>query len=103
MKERQELFLQFRRQIDQKVAADEDIQLGKGGVHDDVLRGEGHHLPDLLADPVAVLFLDKKPAQALGRNVRGDVGRIDPLAGLVDRVPVQVGGKDLQREILPRA
>ncbi len=88
MKDRQDLFLKFRHQIDQKVAADEDIQFGKGGVHDDVLRGEGNHLPYLLADPVAVFFLDKKPLQAIGRYVRGDAPRIDPLAGPVYRLPV---------------
>ena len=56
-----------------------------------------------LPHPVAVLLLDEEPAQPLRRHVRGDVGRIDALAGLVDRVPVQVGGEDLQREVLRRA
>jgi len=99
VKERQQFFLQIRRQIDQQIAADEDIQLGKGGLHDDVLRGKGHHLPDLLADPVAVIFLYKKTFQSLGRHISRDVERIDPLAGFVDRILVQVGGIDLQFEV----
>ena len=100
VKQRQELFLQFRGQIDQQVAADQDIQLGKGGIHDDVLGGEGHHLADLFADPVVVVLQDKKTLQPFRRDIHGDVGRIDPLAGLVDRIPVKVGGKDLQRDVL---
>ena len=91
--------MQFRRQIDQEIAADDEVELGKGGIHDDVLSGKGHHLANLLADPVAVPFLDKKPLQALGSNVGADVGRIDPGAGLVNGVAVEVGGKDLQGEI----
>ncbi len=99
VKERQELLLQLRGQVDEEVPADQDVELGEGRVHDDVLRGEDHHLADLLAHPVAALLLDEEPAQALRRDVRGDVGRIDALAGLVDGVPVQVGGEDLEREV----
>ena len=99
VKERQQLLLQLRRQVDQQVAAAQDVELGEGRIHDDVLRGKDHHLADLLADPVAALVLDEEPAQALRRHVRGDVGREDALAGLVDGVPVQVGGEDLEREV----
>ena len=99
VKERQELLLQLRVQVDQQVPAGQDVELGEGRVHDEVLRGKDHHLADLFADPVAVLVLDKEPAQALRRHIRGDVGRIDALAGFVDGVPVQVGGKDLERKV----
>ena len=51
VKERHEFLLQLRRQIDQQVAAAQDVQLGEGRVHDEVLRGKDHHLPDLLAAP----------------------------------------------------
>ena len=99
MKEREELLLELRGQVDQEVPADQDVELREGGVHDDVLGGEDHHLADLFAHPVAPLLLDEEPAQALRRNVRGDVGRIDPRPGLVDGVLVQVGGKDLERNV----
>ena len=99
VKERDQFFLHLRVQVDQQVAADQDVELGEGRVHDHVLRGKDHHLADLLAHPVAVLVLDEEPAQALGRDVRGDVGRKDARARLVDGVPVQVGGKDLERKV----
>ena len=57
-------------------------------------------LADLLADAVAALFLDEEPAQSLGRDVGRDVGRIDALACLLDRVPIEIGGEDLQRKRL---
>ena len=98
MKERQELLLQLRGQVDEQVPAAQDVELGEGRVHDDVLRGKDHHLPDGLADPVAALVLDEEPAQALRRHIRGDVGRENALAGFLDGVPVQVGGEDLERE-----
>ena len=96
MKERQQFFLQFRGQVDQKIAADDEIEPGKGGVHDDVLGGEGHHRPDLLADPVGLPILDKEALEAFGGDVGDDVGRVAPEAGLGDGVRVEVGGKDLQ-------
>ena len=103
VKERDELFLELRGQVDQEVPADQDVELREGRVHDDVLGGKDRHLADLLAHPVAPLLLDEEPAQALRRNVRGDVGRIDPRPGLVDGVPVQVGGEDLERNGFRRA
>ena len=76
VKQRNQFLLHLRRQIDQQVAAAQDIQLGKGRVHDEVLRRKDHHLPDLFAHPVAALFLGEKPAQPLRRNVGGNVVRI---------------------------
>ena len=96
VKQRNEFLLHFRRQVDQQVAAAQDVQLGEGRVHDEVLRRKDHHLADLLAHPVAVFFLDEEPAQPLRRHVGGNVVREEALAGLVDRVLVQVGGEDLQ-------
>ena len=92
----QQLLLQVRGQVDQQVAADQQIELGEGRIHDEVLGRQRHHLPDLLADPVAAFLLDEKPAQPLGRHIRRDVLRVDALAGLVNRVPIQIGGEDLQ-------
>ena len=70
MKERHELFLQLRRQIDEQVPAGHEIDLGEGRIHDEVLRRKDHHLADILCDPVAVLVLDEEPAQAFLRHIR---------------------------------
>ena len=84
MKEGQEFLLQLRGKVDQEVPAAQDVELGEGRVHDDVLHGEDRHLPDLFGDPVAVLFFDEEPLEAFGKHVGGDVGRKNALAGLVD-------------------
>ena len=56
----QQLPLQFRPEVDQQIAAAEQVQLGERRVLDDVLRGEDQHLADRLLDPVlAVLLLDE--------------------------------------------
>ena len=101
VKEGHQFFLQLRGQVDQEVAAAQDIELGEGGVHDDVLHGEDRHLPDIFGEAVAVLFFDEEPSEPLGRHIRGDVGRKDPLAGLVDGFTVEVGGEDLEGEASP--
>ena len=103
MKERQELLLQFRSQVDQQVPTNQNVQLGEGRIHDDILRSEDHHLPDRFVDLVAALCLDEEPVQTLRRHIRDDVGREHTLAGLVNGVPVQVGGKDLERKVFEPA
>lgn len=64
--------LKLGREIDQQVAADDDVELGERGVHDDILRGEGDHLPDLLADPVTASVLYEEAVQSFGCNICGD-------------------------------
>ena len=49
VKEREELLLQLRGQVDQQVPAAQDVELGEGRIHDEVLRGKDHHLADLFA------------------------------------------------------
>ena len=46
-----------------------------------------------------MLDLDKELAQALRRHIRGDVGWKNGRAGLLDGIPVQIGGKDLERKV----
>ena len=99
MKERDELLLHLRDQVDQQVAAAQDVQLGKGRIHDEILGCEDHHLPDLLAHAVAMILLDEEPGQPLRQHVGGDVEREEALARFVNGVPVQVGGEDLQSQV----
>ena len=101
VKQRHELLLHLGRQVDQQIAAAQEIQLGEGRIHDEALRGKDDQLADLAGHPAAVLILDEEPAHALGRDIRGNVFRIDARPGLVDRVLVQVGGENLQRDFLP--
>jgi len=74
MKQRNQFSLHLRGQINQQVAAAQNVQLGEGRVHDEILRRKDHHLADLLAHPVAVFFPGEEPLQPGIRNVGGDVG-----------------------------
>ena len=52
VEKRQQLVLQFRLEIDEQIAAADQIELGEGRVLDQVLRREDHHLADVFLDPV---------------------------------------------------
>ena len=62
VKKRQELLLQVRLQVDEQVPTHQQVELGEGWVHGQVLRGEDHHVSDFFTHPVAALLLHKKPA-----------------------------------------
>jgi hypothetical protein len=95
----QDLLLQRLAEVDQQVAAGQDVEPGEGRVGDEVLRREDHHLAELPVDPVAVFLGNEVAGQPLRREVGGDVGGVAGLAGLVDGVHVEIGGVDLQREL----
>lgn len=88
--------MHFNVQIDQQIAADENVELGEGGIGDNVLGGERDHFTDFLLDPVPVFVLDEITVQPLGGNITGNVGEKEPQPGLVYGVPVEIGVKDLQ-------
>ena len=95
--QRQELLLRLDIDVDQEVPATEDVQLGKRRIDEDVLRRKDHQVADLFLDPVALALTHEEPRQPLGRHVRGDARGERALAGLLDGVMVDVGGKDLDR------
>ena len=97
IEQRQQLFLQLGTEIDQQVAAGEDIEFGEGRVGDDVLRGEHHHFADVLADAIAAAFFGHEEAlQPFGRDIRRDIVGVEPLARRVDGIRIKIGGVDLQ-------
>ncbi len=96
---REEPVLQFRLEVDEEVPAGEQVEPREGGVLDDVLDREHHHLPDLLLDPVPAFHLHEVAAQPLGPDVLHDVGRVDPGARGRDGVLVEVGRVDLDLEV----
>ena len=97
--------LRFCFEIDQQVAATEQIELGERRVLDDVLHGEHHRVADVFLHLVAGVVLGKEAAQAFRRDVLGDVGRIVTGPRHGDGVVVEVGGVDLnvQFPLLPGA
>ena len=57
MEQRQQLLLQFGLEVDQQIAAAQQVEAGEGWVHHQVLRREDDHLADLVAHPIAVIVL----------------------------------------------
>ena len=94
-----ELALQLQIQIDHQVAAAHQVELREGGVADHVLDGENHPLPDLAPDPEARFLLDEVPLEALGADIQGNVGGVEPGPRLGDGILVDVGAEDLHPEI----
>ena len=99
MKQWNQLLLHLRRQVDQQVAATQDVQLGERRIHDQILRRENDHFPNLFTDPVAMLFFCKEPAEPLRRDIGGHVLVEKSLPGFINRIPIQIGGENLNREL----
>ena len=102
VEQRQEPLLQLDVQVDQQVAAADQVEFGKRRVLDQVLLGENQHVADVFVDPVAraVSLWCKKPRQPLGRDVGRDTERKQPCPGTGHRLAVDVSGKDLHGAVL---
>ena len=101
MKQRDDLLLHLLVQVDQEVAATDQVQPGEGRVGREVLGGENDLLADLLDDLVAAVFARKEPLQPLGRDVLADLFlRIAAAAGGRQRGDIGVGGEDLDAHLL---
>ncbi len=74
MEQGDDFFLQFRREVDQQVAATEHVQFGERRVHDEVLGREHGHFADLLMDAVDAVFLREESAEAFRRHIAYDIG-----------------------------
>ena len=101
--QRQELLLRLDIDVDQEIAAAEDVHLRKRRIDQDVLRRKDHQVADLFLDPVALVFLDEESLKPLRGNVRGNARGKRPPAGLVDGVLVDVRGKNLDASDCPEA
>ena len=66
MKGWQHLHLQAGLQIDQQVAATDQLHARERRVNQEILPREDDHLPQGLADAVAAVLLDEEPAQSFG-------------------------------------
>ena len=83
-------------EVDEEVAAADQVEAREGRVLQQVVRREDDHLADLGADAVAPRVADEEALEAVLGNVGGDRRRVDALAGGADRVVVEVGGEHLQ-------
>jgi hypothetical protein len=97
VKDGHQLLLQRQAQIDQDVAADDQIQLRKRRVARQVLTGKDAHIAHRFVDPVSPFGLDKEPPQPLGRNIFRNTRWIDAAAGMLDGGVAHVGRENLYR------
>src|ERR1700733_10624885 len=95
MENLQHPFLHLAIQIDQQVAAADEVEPGERRIAGQVVRREQHRLAQLLLDAIEVLFLEEEFTQALRRYVKADGRGITALASVGNHTLVDVGGENL--------
>ena len=95
--------LQVGVEVDEEVAAGDEVQLGEGRVLDDILHGEDGHLADLLADAIHAVAASEVAFQAGPADIAGDAFRVVAITGGLDGFAVQVGAEDLHLAVALRA
>ena len=100
VEQRNDLLLQVPAQVDQEVAAADQVQPGERRVLDEVLFRKDQHVPDDLLDAVgaAAGFHREKAREPFRGDVGCDAGRVDAGPGGGDRVGVDVRGEHLHLE-----
>ena len=84
VKQRQEFVLGLGFQIDEEIAAGEEVQFGKRRIYQHVMCRKYHQVPNLLFDPVTVILLGEKSLQSFRRDVPGDANWIEAVAGCLN-------------------
>ena len=102
MEKGNEFFLQFRAQIDEQVAATDQVEFGERRVFQHVLLGKHQHVADAFVNAIgATVGLDgEKSRQPFRREVCGDAGRVQAGARGGDGPAVDVGCEELHRVVL---
>ena len=103
VEQRQHFLLGAGLEVDEQVAAGDQVELGERGVLEDVVRREHHHLAQLLRHLVHIALAGEVARQPLRAHV-GKAGlRVQGGAGEFQRGAVHVGREDLDRDILPQS
>lgn len=84
-------------QVDEQVAARDQVEPRKGRVAQHIVHGKKHGLAQLAPCTVAAVLLDEEAAQPVFAHIGHDGRRVDAFARHADRVVIEVGGKHLQR------
>ena len=98
MERGQDLLLQTWLDINQHVAATDEVQARERRVAQEILPGEDDRLPHRLADAIAAVLRDKEAPHPFVRNARVLYHRfgVETSASLVQRLGVEVGRENLQ-------
>src|ERR1051325_2125257 len=92
----EEPVLHFSLQVDQYIAADDQILTRERRVAQDIMIREEHTIANLVLDLVVLTFAKEEALQPLGRDIGFDGCGVESLAGLSDRALIQIGCKDLK-------
>ena len=96
-----DLPLDFRIQVNQEIAAGDEILPGKRRIGRQVVRGEDDPGPDVLHDLAATVTADKESLHPLGGDMAGDrLFRIGAGPGGREGVRIVVRGEDLKADLL---
>src|SRR6185312_7268196 len=89
--------LQGRAEINQKVPATHQVQVGKGRILGDVLVSKNAHFADGLVDLISAVELHKEPLQALGRDFRRRRLGVKATARAIESAVTYISSKNLDR------
>ena len=96
MERRQDLLLQTRLDIDEQVAATDQVHAREGRIADEILPRKDDCVAQRLDHAIAVLFLDKEASQPFGRHVLHQTFGVETGAGFIEQRIVQVSGENLE-------
>ena len=97
MKRRDDLFLQTGFQVNQQIAATDQIEARERRIAQEILPRKHDHLPQRLADAETAVLLDKEPPQPFGRNVLHQALGVEARPGLLQQDRVEIRCENLQR------
>src|ERR1017187_8911159 len=94
-------FMERRPQVDEHVAATDEVELREGRILYHVLLGKNTHFAHALADLKVGIHFRKEMPQTIRGNVLDDARRIDAVARLLYRDFADIGAEDLNAALMP--
>src|SRR5262245_22840111 len=94
MEHAHQFFLDRLSEVNQHVAANNQVEFGKWRIARQILTREYTQVTNLLVDAVTAVGARKKSPKAFRRNIIGDVDGVNPRACLFNGNLADVGGED---------
>ena len=96
MEKRQNFVLRFRLQIDEEIAAANEIYVGEWRVRQNIVNREDHTVAQFVGNTVMMIFPSEESRQSVRRHIRLDRIGIEPVARESHGVAVDVRSKNLK-------
>src|SRR5216117_733924 len=98
VEDRQHALLQLRLQVDEHVAAHDEVHLREGRIGGQIVPREDAELAHRLADLMLAIHLHEEAPQPRPRDIELDIVRVDPGARLHDRGFTDIASEQLDRD-----